>query len=32
MLEVKALTKKFGNNTAVDAVSFTVDQPRMIGI
>lgn len=32
MLDVKALTKKFGNNTAVDAVSFKVTKPCMIGI
>ncbi|GKY86520.1 phosphonate ABC transporter ATP-binding protein [Sinisalibacter aestuarii] len=32
MLVVEELTKRFGANTAVDAVSFTVDQPMMIGI
>lgn len=32
MLDIKALTKTFGRNTAVDAVSFTVEKPAMIGI
>ncbi|MEQ9240904.1 phosphonate ABC transporter ATP-binding protein [Roseovarius indicus] len=32
MLDIKSLTKAFGRNTAVDAVSFTVDKPAMIGI
>ena len=32
MLDVKALTKTFGNNTAVDKVSFKVEKPCMIGI
>ncbi|MAM63172.1 phosphonate ABC transporter ATP-binding protein [Maritimibacter sp. UBA3975] len=32
MLVVKALTKRFGTNTAVDNASFTVDEPKMIGI
>ena len=32
MLAVENLTKRFGKNTAVDAVSFTVDQPKMIGV
>lgn len=32
MFEVRALTKKFGQNTAVDAVSFIVEKPMMIGI
>lgn len=32
MLDIKSLTKAFGRNTAVDAVSFTVDRPAMIGI
>ncbi|MEQ6247545.1 phosphonate ABC transporter ATP-binding protein [Sulfitobacter sp. HNIBRBA3233] len=32
MLELKSLTKRFGPNTAVDAVSLTVDRPMMIGI
>ena len=32
MLEITSLTKVFGSKTAVDAVSFTVDRPRMIGI
>ena len=32
MLEIKSLTKAFGRNTAVDAVSFTVEKPSMIGI
>ena len=32
MLDIKSLTKAFGRNTAVDAVSCTVDRPAMIGI
>ena len=32
MLDIKSLTKAFGRNTAVDAVSFPVDRPAMIGI
>ena len=32
MLDIKSLTKTFGRNTAVDAVSFTVEKPAMIGI
>ncbi|MCR9158085.1 MAG: phosphonate ABC transporter ATP-binding protein [Rhodobacteraceae bacterium] len=32
MLELKALTKRFGDKTAVDAATFTVDKPMMIGI
>jgi phosphonate transport system ATP-binding protein len=32
MLDVKALTKTFGNNIAVDKVSFKVEKPCMIGI
>ncbi|SLN61113.1 Phosphate-import ATP-binding protein PhnC [Roseivivax jejudonensis] len=32
MLRIESLTKRFGANTAVDAASFTVDAPRMIGI
>ena len=32
MLEIDALTKRFGPNTAVDAVSLTFDKPAMIGI
>ena len=32
MLDIKSLTKAFGRNTAVDAVSFTVEKPAMIGI
>ena len=32
MLELRALTKRFGDKTAVDAASFTVDRPMMIGI
>jgi len=32
LLEIRILTKAFGRNTAVDAVSFTVDKPAMIGI
>jgi len=32
LLDIKSLTKAFGRNTAVDAVSFTVEKPAMIGI
>ena len=32
LLEIKSLTKSFGRNTAVDAVTFTVEKPSMIGI
>lgn len=32
MLELKALTKRFGDKTAVDAATFTVEKPMMIGI
>ncbi|MET4102211.1 phosphonate transport system ATP-binding protein [Roseovarius sp. MBR-78] len=32
MLSIDALTKRFGQNTAVDAVSIDVDRPAMIGI
>ncbi|NCO21805.1 MAG: phosphonate ABC transporter ATP-binding protein [Rhodobacterales bacterium] len=32
MLELKSLTKRFGDKIAVDAVTFNVDQPMMIGI
>lgn len=32
MLEVQSLTKMFGEKAAVDAASFTVDRPMMIGI
>lgn len=32
MLRVHELTKQFGQKTAVDKVSFTVDAPKMIGI
>jgi len=32
VLTVESLTKRFGRNTAVDAVSFRVDRPAMIGI
>jgi phosphonate transport system ATP-binding protein len=32
VLELASLTKTFGRNTAVDAVSFTVEKPAMIGI
>jgi phosphonate transport system ATP-binding protein len=32
LLDIKSLTKTFGRNTAVDAVSFTVEKPAMIGI
>ena len=32
MLTITDLTKTFGRNTAVDAVSFTVEKPAMIGI
>ena len=31
-MQVHALTKKFGNNTAVDNVSFAAAEPQMIGI
>ncbi|SDJ07570.1 phosphonate ABC transporter ATP-binding protein [Lutimaribacter saemankumensis] len=32
MLEVRCLTKAFGEKTAVDSASFTVDRPMMIGV
>jgi phosphonate transport system ATP-binding protein len=32
MLEIDALTKRFGAATAVDAVSLSVDRPMMIGV
>lgn len=32
MLDVTGLTKRFGENTAVDNVSFSVDRPMMVGI
>jgi phosphonate transport system ATP-binding protein len=32
VLSIDALTKRFGQNTAVDAVSIDVDRPAMIGI
>jgi phosphonate transport system ATP-binding protein len=32
MLELSALTKRFGEKTAVDAATFTVTEPAMIGI
>lgn len=32
MLEIKNLSKKFGEKTAVDSATFSVDQPAMIGI
>ena len=32
MLRFDKVTKTFGGNTAVDAASFTVDKPMMIGI
>jgi len=32
MLQIETLTKRFGDKLAVDAASFTVDQPAMIGI
>jgi len=32
VLKITKLTRKFGPNTAVDAVSFTVEKPMMIGI
>ena len=32
MLRFDKVTKKFGGNTAVDAASFTVEKPMMIGI
>ncbi|MEH6832174.1 MAG: phosphonate ABC transporter ATP-binding protein, partial [Sulfitobacter sp.] len=32
MLQLDQVTKSFGANTAVDAASFTVEKPMMIGI
>ncbi|MAQ83971.1 MAG: phosphonate ABC transporter ATP-binding protein [Maritimibacter sp.] len=32
MLHVSSLTKRFGERTAVDNISFTVDRPCMIGV
>jgi len=32
LLQIETLTKAFGRNIAVDAVSFTVEKPAMIGI
>ncbi|MEL7460629.1 MAG: ATP-binding cassette domain-containing protein, partial [Pseudomonadota bacterium] len=32
MLEIRELTKTFGENTAVDAANIVVSQPTMIGI
>ncbi len=32
MLEIHALTKRFGNNVAVDNASISVSQPTMIGV
>lgn len=32
MLTINELTKQFGEKTAVNAVSFTVDEPKMIGV
>jgi len=32
VLKITKLTRRFGPNTAVDAVSFTVEKPMMIGI
>lgn len=32
ILNVQGLSKKFGTNTAVDNVSFTLEKPQMIGI
>jgi len=32
MLELTSLTKRFGDKTAVDRATFTVDRPMMIGI
>ncbi len=32
MLEIQSLTKRFGENCAVDAATFSVSQPKMIGI
>ena len=32
MLELKSLTKRFGDKIAVDAATFNVDRPMMIGI
>ena len=32
MLVVENLTKRFGRNTAVDSMNFSVDRPMMLGI
>lgn len=32
MLEIKSLTKKFGDNVAVNELSFSVSEPQIIGI
>lgn len=32
MLQIKTLTKRFGENTAVDAANISVEKPTMIGI
>ncbi|MEM8973305.1 MAG: ATP-binding cassette domain-containing protein, partial [Pseudomonadota bacterium] len=32
MLEVRSLVKDFGNVSAVNDISFKVDEPRMIGV
>ncbi|MEM7732546.1 MAG: ATP-binding cassette domain-containing protein, partial [Pseudomonadota bacterium] len=32
MLQIDALTKRFGDKTAVDAATISVDAPTMIGI
>ena len=32
MLELRSLTKRFGDKIAVDAATFQVDEPKMIGI
>ncbi len=32
MLQIDALTKRFGDNTAVDAANISIDKPTMVGI
>ena len=32
MLQVSALTKRFGTRAAVDRISFTLDRPMMVGV
>ena len=32
MLEIKNLTKKFGNNVAVNDISFTVQKGKIFGV